>query len=356
MEFLRRNEKVTKVIKRFGIHAAGNFLVDLIKIIDNYPNEGMLANIISETIGTGGGPFNVLTNLAKLKVKFPLFATAVLGNDEHGKYILRYLKEKRIDTSNVFVNSKLPTSYTDVYSVDNSGQRTFFHYRGSNGLLDYHHFKNVSTNAKIFHLAYLLLLEKLDKKDSRNEVVAEKVLTSLQRKGYKTSVDLISEDSKRYKNIVKPCLPYINYLIINEIEAAKITGVTIRKNKNKININSLNLIVDLLFKYGVKNIVAIHFPEGGFAANKSGDRYFLPSYKIEKNEIKGTNGAGDSFCAGMLYGIHEELPLEKCIKIANANARFSLKSPTCTDGIVSLKELKKFMITAELNKVTVDKN
>ena len=328
---------------RNGIHAAGNFLLDQIKIIDHFPEEGMLVNIEEDFLSTGGGPFNVLLNLAKLKVDIPLYATAVLGNDTRAEYILNRLNEEGVDTSSIILTSKLPTSYTDVYTVNGTGQRTFFHNSGSNVMLGPEQFENLNSNARIFHLAYILILESLCKEDSEFIVAGAKVLSSLQKKGYKTSVDLISEDSDRYQKIVIPCLPYTNYFIVNEFEASKTIGIPIRDNSGNINHGKLIEAAELLFEYGVNDIVAIHFPEGGFAAGKSGERYFLPSFKVKETDIKGTNGAGDSFCAGMLYGIHEELPLENCLRIANANARFNLTSPTCVDGIVPLKELEKFI-------------
>ena len=66
---------------------------------------------------------------------------------------------------------------------------------------------------KIFHLGYLLLLDKLDNEDKEFGIVAARVLHQLQDKGFKTSVDLVSEESDRYKKIVLPCLKYINYLV-----------------------------------------------------------------------------------------------------------------------------------------------
>jgi sugar/nucleoside kinase (ribokinase family) len=58
---------------RTGIMAAGNWIIDHVKIIDTWPNRGMLANIKQEMQGTGGAPYNVLINLAKLQVELPLF-------------------------------------------------------------------------------------------------------------------------------------------------------------------------------------------------------------------------------------------------------------------------------------------
>lgn len=328
---------------RNGIHAAGNFLLDQIKIIDHFPGEGMLVNIEEEFLSTGGGPFNVLLNLARLEVDIPLYATAVLGNDTHAEYILNCLQEKGIDTTSISLTSKLPTSYTDVYTVKKTGQRTFFHNSGSNALLDIEHFEKINSDAKIFHLAYILILERLCREDNEYKVAGAKVLSLLQEKGYKTSVDLISEESDQYQKIVKPCLPFTNYFIVNEIEASRTAGISVRDKNNNISKDKLIEAAELLFEFGVNDIVTIHYPEGGFAVNKSGERYYLPSYPINENDIKGTNGAGDSFCAGMLYGIHEELPLDECLKIASANARFNLTSPTCTEGIVPFMELEEFI-------------
>ena len=328
---------------RYGIHAAGNFLLDQIKIIDHFPEEGMLVNIEEDFLSTGGGPFNVLMNLARLKLNIPLYATAVLGNDTQAEYILNILKKEGIDTSSITSAAGQPTSYTDVYTSKKTGQRTFFHNSGSNALLSPEQFENINSNAKIFHLAYILILESLCKEDTTYKVAGAKVLSSLQKKGYKTSVDLISEESDRYQKIVIPCLPFTNYFIVNEIEASRTTNIQIRYTGKNINADKLIEAAELLFEYGVNDIVTIHFHEGSFAAKKSGERYFNPSYKMKENDIKGTNGAGDSFCAGMLYGIHEELPLDKCLKIAAANARFNLTSPTCIEGIIPIEELEKFI-------------
>ncbi len=328
---------------RNGIHAAGNFLLDQIKIIDHFPEEGMLVNIEEDFLSTGGGPFNVLMNLARLKVNIPLYATAVLGYDKRANYILNCLKEEGIDTTSITSTSKLPTSYTDVYSVKGTGQRTFFHNSGSNALLAPEQFENINSDTKIFHLAYILILESLCKADAEYKIAGARVLSLLQEKGYKTSVDLISEESDRYQKIVIPCLPYTDYFIVNEIEASRTTGIPIRSTDNNINKDNLYEASELLFEYGVNDIVTIHFPEGSFAAKKSGERYFLSSYPLKETDIKGTNGAGDSFCAGMLYGIHEEFPLDKCLKIAAANARFNLTSPACIEGIVPFEELEKFI-------------
>ena len=44
----------------------------------------------------------------------------------------------------------------------------------------------------------------------------------------KTSVDVVSEDSDRFARIVTPALKYVDYCILNEIEAGKTAGFKIR--------------------------------------------------------------------------------------------------------------------------------
>jgi len=49
---------------RKGILGAGNWIVDHVKIIDAWPNQDTLANILSEYRGTGGSPCNILIRLS----------------------------------------------------------------------------------------------------------------------------------------------------------------------------------------------------------------------------------------------------------------------------------------------------
>jgi sugar/nucleoside kinase (ribokinase family) len=83
----------------------------------------------------------------------------------------------------------------------------------------------------------------------------------------------------------------------------------------------------------VYDLVSIHHPEGAVALRKSGEHAFAPSVKVPKDEIIGTVGAGDAFYAGMLFGIHENWPLDQCLALGNAAAATSLHSATTSSSI-----------------------
>jgi sugar/nucleoside kinase (ribokinase family) len=82
---------------RVGILAGGNWIVDHTKIIDGYPPQDTLASILSQSLSNGGGPYNVLIDLAHLKAPFPLEATGLVGDDAEGAYIRRDCQSHKID-------------------------------------------------------------------------------------------------------------------------------------------------------------------------------------------------------------------------------------------------------------------
>jgi hypothetical protein len=64
--------ETTQPAERSGLLSGGNWIIDQVKIIDVYPKHEQLANIYSQSQGTGGSPYNVLLDLAKMGAKFPL--------------------------------------------------------------------------------------------------------------------------------------------------------------------------------------------------------------------------------------------------------------------------------------------
>lgn len=327
---------------RKGILSAGNWLVDFVKIIDRYPEPTMLASILSESVGLGGAPNNVLATLAVLDPALPLYAGGMIGTDANGDRIVAEIDRLGINRRFLYRSEHLSTSYTDVMTEKATGRRTFFHCRGANAALAPEHFSDIDVPARIFHLGYLLLLDTLDQPDPVYGVVAAGVLKGLSEKGYRISVDCVSEESDRYQSVVIPCLPYMNYLIVNEMEAGRITGINLRNKNGEIIPERLPEAASVLFAGGVKEAIAIHFPEGGYAMRRDGTGAYCKAFVMKQDQIKGTVGAGDAFCAGMLYALHESWTLEEGLRLANAVAAVSLTHPTSTGGARSLAKVLRF--------------
>jgi len=325
-----------KSIKRCGILAGGNWIIDQVKVVDVYPPPEQLANIREQAQGTGGAPFNVLVNLARLGVRLPLAGAGLVGKDALGEAIFAECKCRRIDTRFLTSTDAGPTSYTDVMTEQGSGRRTFFHHRGVNALWRGEEVDFQRSTAAIFHLGYLLLLDALDKPDRKFGTRAARMLAEAQAAGLKTSVDVVSEESDRFARTVLPALKYVDYCILNEIEAGKTTGFMIRRKKGGLDTGALRRSARALLKSGVREVVVVHFPEGGYALSGSGEEVWQSSVKLPASFIAGSAGAGDAFCTGTLLGLHEGWGLERSLKTAVCVAAASLSHATCTGGMKSL--------------------
>jgi sugar/nucleoside kinase (ribokinase family) len=324
-----------------GMAVAGNMIVDTIYPVDHYPQIGELATIEDNIKkATGGAVCNVIVDLAKLDEALPLTALGVIGADEDGRFIQAYLSGyPNIDCSQIVHEGR--TSFTAVMSDNSTKQRTFFHFRGANARFSEEHIDWRRLNADLLHVGYILLLDELDRPDNEYGTKMARLLASARRKGIKTSVDMVSDREERFKKIVPPALKYTDYCIINEIEAERTTGITIRNNDG-IDETKLDLALTAIKEMGVAEWVVVHAPEGGYGLNcVSGERAKVKSIKLPDGYIKGTNGAGDAFCAGVLYGVYREKPLAEAIELGIACASCSLSEPGATEGMRSYDEVMK---------------
>ncbi len=321
-----------------GIIGAGNWIVDKTKIIDVYPAQDTLANIASEERNNGGGPFNILSDLAALGAPFPLYALGLLGNDAEGDWIVDHCRALGIDSALLARHDAVPTSYTDVMTVRSTGRRTFFHQRGANAHLGPEHFPWDRMSGKIFYLGYLLLLDRMDSPDPGHGTVAAGVLRAAGTHGLYRVVDLVSVERPDYSEIVNPSLPEIDLLICNELEAGRVTGIATRDGADAPRKAGLQEAARILIERGVRGWVVLHLPEGAYARSAAGDEAWQGRVQFPPEKIVGAAGAGDAFAAGLLYGVHEGLPMQQNLITGVCAAAACLRSATTSGGISPLAE------------------
>lgn len=327
-------------MERKGIIAAGNMLVDHVHQIVQWPERGWLAEITQSERSTGGAPLNVLLTLAKMRTGMPLQAVGLVGEDGDGDYIMAMLEQYHVNRQHVQRTNVAPTSMSQVMT-EPGGQRTFFHSPGANRLLDLPAFDRLDTTMKIFHLGYLLLLDSLDLPDEEYGTRSARLLAQMRAQGYETSLDLVSrKGDPRYQPLVLPCLPHLDYLVINELEAGEFSGLEMRTADDAPHIDNIANAASHLMTAGVKQRVVIHCPEGAWGLQAGSKGQWVASRMLKQAEIVGSVGAGDAFCAGLLYGCHERWSLAQSIQLAHACARASLLCANAVDGAKSLEALK----------------
>ena len=308
-----------------GIAVAGTILVDKINEISAYPQCGELTKIHSVSLAAGGCVPNVAIDLKKISPQMEIFACGKVGNDSEGEFLKKILGENGVDVSGVLIDETKKTTFTDVMSIS-GGQRTFFTYLGADSefcICDIDFEKNIP---QMLHLGYFLLLDKVDNGEGL------KILKKAKEIGIKTSIDLVSENSDRY-NLIIPCLPYVDYLIINEMEAGKLTSI-------EPTYKNLETIAEKLKSMGVNEKVIIHMPEGSVCYSNDGFSK-LGSYVLPDDYIKGTTGAGDAFCAGALIGIYQNKTDLEIMEFASSCAVMALSSKDATSGMKDQNEIIK---------------
>ena len=326
--------------KRNGITIAGNILTDIVKNVDSYPNIGMLANITDISRAVGGCVPNTAIDIAKIDRNVPLSVIGKIGDDEYGRYVLSQLSRYGIDCEKILVSPNKPTSFSDVISQP-SGERTFFHARGANAEFSIEDIDVTALNCVIFHIGYILLLDKFDAEDSEYGTVMARLLHNVQEIGIKTSIDVVSDSTANYKAKILPALKYTDYVIINEVESSMFSDLP-PYTDGKLNIDNICKTMQIIASYGVREKVIIHSKEVGICLDvPTGKFTIVPSLNIPSSEIKGSVGAGDAYCAGCLYGLYNNYDDKKLLEFASTAAACNLFAENSVDGMLDKNGIEK---------------
>lgn len=324
-----------------GICCAGNMIVDITYPIETWPNQNELTHI-TEGIqsSTGGSVCNTITDLARLDPSLRLVASGFAGHDAEGDFLMKEMSQyPNLDLSMVKRDGR--TSFTAVMSNNQTKERTFFQHAGANAYYGEEHIDWDKLDVDIFHIGYILLLPHLDEPDEEYGTKMARLLHRAQKMGMKTSIDVVSEAGDRFARLVTPALKYADYCIINELEAQQTTGVCLRDADGTLHRENMPAALQKLKELGVSTWAVIHCPELGCGIDEKGKYWEVPSLKLPKGFIKGTVGAGDAFCAGVLYAAEMDMPMEKALKLGACTAAASLRAVGASDGVETAEEVLK---------------
>lgn len=319
-----------------GVAFAGSLIVDHLRQIEVLPGRSELAKIKAVGNSTGGCVCNTGIDLAILDPSVPVSVVGAVGADADGDLIVEALSKYKFDTSRIIRRGV--TSFTDVYAESSNGCRTFFQYGGACDTFDVGDINFAGLDCRIFHIGYLLLLNRLDEEDPDYGTRMARLLSRVQACGVKTSIDVVSENSDRFARIVGPALKYVDYLTFNEIEAGKTVGVELRRPDGSLAEDRMEEALRKLFALGTGEWVIVHCPEGAWGMSRSGQFVSEPSKKLPKGYKVGSVGAGDAFCAGVLLAAHRGVSIGDALVYGNASAQVSLRAASASGSMVSIEE------------------
>ncbi|WP_254901215.1 carbohydrate kinase family protein [Tuberibacillus sp. Marseille-P3662] len=119
-------------------------------------------------------------------------------------------------------------------------------------------------------------------------------------------------------NRLSNTLNAVNWLIVNKDETENFMNIEIKDKRDWK--NSVKKWLDL----GVKQVIVTNGSAGVMTGTTNGEIHYFPA--IETPRVVDVTGAGDSFCAGVIYAWLQEQPFDFIIKSGLMNAHKTIMS------------------------------
>lgn len=323
---------MTANAERFGILTGGTWCADHNKLVERWPGEEDLVIILEDEVRGGGSACNLAIDIKRLDPELPVSTIGLVGEDPDGQQLLQQAQTEGLDVAKLAVMAGQRTTFTDAFTAQDTGRRTHLFHPGTSELLSPDHFDFSRSTARIFHLGLPGLHALMDApwKDDANGWVS--VLKAARKAGMKTNLELCSLPAERLHQLIVPCLNHLDYLIINEFEIAAVAGQPI-SHEQDTDIGRCRENAARVLETGKMELVIVHFPLGALAVSRSGEQHVSASVDLPSDRIAGTNGAGDAFAAGALYGLHQGWSLSHTLELAHCSAAASMRHIGTTDAL-----------------------
>ncbi len=292
------------------IIAVGNALVDIMtllendeflnrfslgkgsmQLVDNMLSSEILkaADGLKKQLASGGSSANTIHGIANLGGESAYIGT--IGNDEYGRFFKEDLENAGIKA---FLYSREAETGRAIAMVSPDSERTFATFLGAAvEVSDEHIIPETIKNYDFIHLEGYLVL---------NKKMIEKAMSTAKEFGLKVSIDMSSY------NVVEQNRDYLEFLIKNYVDIVFANEEEAKSFTNSSPEEALEIISEMaetaIVKLGKSGSIVKH--KGNYS-------------KIEPvicNCID-TTGAGDLFAAGFLFGLANDLSIDKCGKIGS---------------------------------------
>ena len=308
-----------------GIH-----IVDILgRPVTRIP-EGQRLDLLKEiritAAGTAAG-----TSVDMAKLGLHVIAMGAVGEDTLGDFLLAAMAKHGVDVSHLVRKSGIQTSAT-MLPIRPNGERPALHVTGANGEFTINDVDfDLLAKAKVLHMGGTSLLPKLDGAPTRD------ILKFAREHGVITTFDLVAIERPDLLDLIKPCLPYIDYFMPGLEEAEMMTGLTDRME-----------IIKYFLDNGAKTTVFKMGGRGSSIAYYSGSKIEEIRIPIFKTNLIDTTGCGDAYCAGFITGLLNGFDLRKSGLLGSAAGSLVASGLGSDAGIVDLKSTLAYMENGEV--------
>ena len=278
----------------------GSINIDLIMQVKRFPHPG-------ETVLTGAyewmpGGKGMNQAIAACRAGAKVAMVGCVGDDGFGTRAMNALRREGVSTSGVTQSEDLPTGCATIF-IDETGENQVVVAQGANGEV-----KAEQVPDEILGANNVLLLQM-----ELNESVNWPVLERASKVGAITILNLAPAAS-----LPKEALGYLDYLILNRIEAEQIAT----KLGFAIDEDAMKLAHALSKNIGLTCIITLS-GKGAVAAQK--DRGWRVGAMAIENVVD-TTGAGDTWCGVFAACIHNKMPVPEAMRRASVAGSLSVRA------------------------------
>lgn len=310
--------------RQYDCVVVGSCVVDLLcRPVDLHQPVG--AGTLHQTeplrVVAGGITANSGVSMARLGMRTAV--CSYVGDDAWQSVVRDIFEADGVDTTHLVVHPTEATSTTVVVIAAN-GERSFFHCVGAPRTLDADAFlsrMDLWRNTRSMLLGYYSLMPNL-------EPQLPAVFAKLREVGCMTAMDAAGNGGTM--DPLDKILPHLDFFIPSHNEAEHQTGLTDPKK-----------IIDVYRACGAPYVVGVKLggSEGVLLSEAPGEYIHAPSC-LPPGEVVDTTGAGDSFYAGLLTGLLEDMSLQDAGKLGCAAAAYCVTALGGSTGGKSLARTK----------------
>ncbi|OXM15417.1 5-dehydro-2-deoxygluconokinase [Paenibacillus herberti] len=311
--------------------AIGRACIDLNAVEYNRPMEDTLT--FSKYVG--GSPANIAIGLARLGLRAGFIGK--LADDQHGRFISRYMSEAGVDTSGLTVDRegrKTGLAFTEIISPD---ECSIMMYRDEAADL---FLRPEEVDENYIRQAGILLVSGtgLSRSPSREAVL--KALQIARRNGVKVVFEL---DYRPY-TWASPEETALYYSLVAELSDIVIgTRDEFDKLENHIG-GSNEDTIQQLFRHQPQLVVIKHGVDGSYAYARTGEVYRGRAYKAQ---VLKTFGAGDSYAAAFLYALINDMGITAALQFGSAAAAIVVSKHSSSAAMPGVADIEALIAAQE---------
>lgn len=313
--------------KELDLIAIGRACIDLNANEYNMPME----ETMTFTKYVGGSPANIAIGSAKLGLNVGFIGK--LADDQHGRFIEKYMREVGVETSNLVVDKnghKTGLAFTEILSPD---ECSILMYRDDVADL---YLDPSEVNEDYIQKAKILLVSgtALAKSPSREAVLKSVSLAK------KHDVKVVFELDYRpytWQSLEETAVYYSLVADQSDIVIGTRDEFDVMEN---IQGGNNDETIQHLFSHSADLVVIKHGVEGSYAYTKSGGVFRAQAYKTK---VLKTFGAGDSYASAFLYALVSGKDIETALKYGSASASIVVSKHSSSDAMPVAAEIEQLI-------------